>query len=329
MNPSNQRVVFVGLFVAIAVAIFTGAILAVGSIHDAFSSKVTVRAVFDQVGGLESGDNVWASGMRVGVIQGLAFVEAGKIDVAMDINEAMAPYIPKDALATVGSDGLIGNPIIILSGGTPGGPTIEAGDTLSIGTAVSTADLLATLQTNNENLVSITTDIKALTAGIRAGEGTLGKLFTQDDLYTQVQAALTDVSAASDNARRLTASLATFSASLNQPGQLPHDLTHDTELLPAAKAAVADLQAAVARASALVDGLATDLDNPDAPVGALLGNEPMGGDLKDTLANLKTATELLNEDLKAIQSNFLFRPYFKKQEREARKAERQAEKAAK
>lgn len=326
MNPSNRRTVYVGLFVAIAMTIFGGAILAVGNLHDTFTRKITVHAVFGEVGGLETGDNVWSSGMRVGVVSALAFVDAGKVKATLQVNEAVAPFIPADSVAKVGADGLIGNPIVVLAGGTPGGPTLQDGDELSVETAVSTSDIMATLQKNNENLVVITEDIKTITGKITAGEGTLGKLLTRDDLYTQVQGALTDIEAASANAKRLTASLATFSADLNEPGQLPHDLVHDAELLPSVKAAVGDLQAVVARASALVDGLATDLQDEDAPVGSLLGDREMGGDLKTTLANLKAATETLNEDLIAIQSNFLFRPYFKKKERQERKAAKAAEK---
>lgn len=319
MNPSSSRVVFVGLFVAIAMTIFGGAILAVGSLQDAFSPKVTVHAVFAEVGGLETGDNVWSSGMRVGVVDTLAFIEASKVKATLEINTAMAPYIPADSVAKIGSDGLIGNPIVVLSGGTPGGPAIAEGDELAVDVAVSTSDLIATLQVNNENLVEITDDIKAITAQIRAGEGTLGKLLTTDELYGQVQGALSDIEVASTNAKRLTSSLATFSADLNREGQLPHDLVTDTDLLPSVKTAVDDLQAAVARASEMVDNLATDLDDQQTPVGTLLGDREAGGDLKATLANLQQATILLNEDLVAIRSNFLFRPYFKKQERKARK----------
>lgn len=327
MNPASRRVVFVGLFVAIAIAIFGGALLAVGTLQDTFSRKVAVHTVFPDVGGLESGDNVWSSGMRVGVVKSLSFIEAGKVDVTLHINEAMAPFIPKDSVAIVGSDGLIGNPIIVLSGGKADGAKIAEGDLLASGEPDGFAQLLAKLQKASENLGPITDDIKALVAGLRAGEGTVGKLLKEDELYTQVQSAMVDVQASAENARRLTGSLATFSAGLNDPGHLPYDLTHDTDIVPQAEQAVADLGRAIERASALVDSLATKLDDPNMPVGALMGNQEMGSDLQATMTNLKEATVLLKQDLVAIQSNFLFRPYFRKQEREARKAERDAERA--
>jgi phospholipid/cholesterol/gamma-HCH transport system substrate-binding protein len=67
------------------------------------------------------------------------------------------------------------------------------------------------------------------------------------------------------------------------------------------------------------------MSDPGTPVGVLLSDRESGSDLKETLANLQQTTILLNEDLIAIRSNFLFRPYFKKQEREAKKEARRKE----
>jgi phospholipid/cholesterol/gamma-HCH transport system substrate-binding protein len=327
MSATTRRTVFVGLFVFLATIIFAGAILAVGTLQNAFSPKITTHAVFEEVGGLQSGDFVWSSGMRVGVIESLTFIEASKVDVVMRINESVVPFIPADSKATIGSDGLIGNPIVVLAEGTPGGPSIQEGGEFGIGDAVSTAQIMETLQENNENLVAITGDIKELTRRLRDGEGALGKLLKEDDLYdeakdaiVEAKAAVVDIQAASANARQLTASLAKFSAELNQPGQLPHDLANDTELMPSVRAAVSDLEDIVAKASDVVDGLAADVGDDSTPLGVLMSDTESGADLKEILANLEETTVLLNEDLVAIRSNFLFRPYFKKQEREAKKA---------
>lgn len=325
MSDTSRRSVYVGLFVFFAGLFLAGTIFTVGTIQNAFSAKLTATAVFEEVGGLQSGHHVWASGMRVGVVRQLAFVDAGQVEVQLRIDTAMAPFIPVDAKATVGSDGLIGNPIIALSGGTRGGPSLHDGAVLQVGKAVSTTELMETLQVNNENLVSITDDIKAITARIRAGEGNLGRLLAEDDLYATVEAALADVQIASANASKLTASLARFSAALNKPGQLPYDLAHDEELLPGVRDTVARLEATAARAEEIASGLADNLSDPNTPVGTLLGDQESGASLQATLANLEQTTILLNEDLIAIRSNFLFRPYFRKQER---KAKREARKAA-
>ncbi len=319
MSDVRRNAVYVGLFVAGAGAIFAGGILAVGTLQNAFSPKVTVHAVFDDVGGLSGGDMVWSSGMRVGVVQALTFLEPGKVDVTLRLDTAMIPFIPADSLATVGSDGLIGNPIVVLAGGSKEAGPIAEGATLAIGDAVSTAQIMETLQENNENLVAITGDLKELVAGIKAGEGTIGKLFADDALFDTVSRAMADIEGASANAKALTASLTTFSAGLNKPGNLPYELVHDKELMPSVRDTVSNLQAVADQTSAVVGKLSAILDDPASPVGVLLTDEGSGTDVRTMLKNLAEATDLLNEDLLAIQSNFLFRPYFKKKEKEERK----------
>lgn len=326
-SSSARRPVIVGLFVTLALLILAGGILTVGDLKGTFTQKITVSSTFDEVGGLQTGDNVWFSGLKVGTVRSLAFHGDSKVRAELVIDESAAAFIHNDTLAKIGSDGLIGNRIVVLFGGTTEAPTLQEGDELAVGESVSTEQIMKTLQENNTNLVAITGDIKAITARIVAGEGSVGKLLQDDGLYTSVSDAVTTLGTASENARRLTASLATFSAKLNTPGSLPNDLVTDTTTFAAITATVADLGATVASAKEMIDGLAKAAADPSTPVGTLLLDPEAGADLKVVLDNLNTSSALLEEDLKAIQSNFLFRPYFRKQEKAAAKAAREAAKA--
>lgn len=325
-SSPNRRTVYVGLFIAIAIAILAGGVLTVGSLKDTFTQKITLHTVFSEVNGLKAGDNVWCAGLKVGVVKGLGFVDTAQIEVEILLDKHVATFIHKDAKAHLGSDGLIGNTIVVLGSGSPEAPIIEDGDTLQTEVSVGMSDVLPILQENNKNLLAITEDIKNLTAGLVAGEGTVGKLLKEDGLYTTVSEAVDSLVVASDNARKLTASLATFSSKLNKDGGLANDLVTDDQLFDTIQASVDQLKQTVERANGLIGTLQTSAANPDSAVGALLVDDEVGADLKTTLDNLAAGTVLLNEDLKAIQSNFLFRPYFRKQEREARKAAKAAAK---
>lgn len=329
MTPSpNRQAVIVGLFSAAAIAILAGGILTIGDINDTFTRKVTVTAVFDEVSGLKRGDNVWFSGVKVGIVSALGFSGASQVQVTMKIDEAATPFIRGDSLATIGSDGLIGSRIVVLQGGTPGAADLEEGDSLAMGPTVSTEALLATLQENNTNLVAITGNVKAITHRLAAGEGTLGKLLDDETLYASLSDTTATLSDASANARVLTASLSSFASELNREGGLPHDLATDRTSYAVLVGTVGDLQKTGERASTLVDGLARAATESGTPIGTLLNDEAAGTDVKATLDNLHRGSVLLTEDLEAFQHNFLFRGYFRKQERARAREQARADRDA-
>lgn len=314
-SPSRQPVI-VGLFVTVGLAVLGGGILAIGNINDTFTQKITVHATFEEVGGLSTGDNVWFSGVKVGVVKGLEFDEQSHVKVEMKIDQDAAKFIRNDALAKIGSDGLIGNKIVVLYEGTPGAPAIADGDVVRIGDEVSMEEMMAMFQTNNENLLAITNDIKTLTSGIVAGKGTAGRLLGDEALATQITETVASMKGTADSASAAAGQMASYTRKLNQPGSLPYELATDKTLFPSLQASATQLQGVATSAGTLVDGLAASTQNPNTPLGTLLHDQEAGGDVKQTLANMTKTTELLNEDLEAVQHNFLLRGYFKKAKEE-------------
>lgn len=324
MTPSpNRQAVIMGLFVATATAILAGAVLMVGDLNDTFTRKIAVHAVFDDVGGLQAGDNIWFSGVKVGTVKALVFRAAAEVEVTLKIDAGASAFIHRDVQAKLGSDGLIGSKIVVIFGGSDTAPPIVEGDVIQTATAISTEQIMTTLQANNENLLAITTDIRGVTEKLAAGEGTIGKLLGDETLYTQAAATVATLGDASDSAKQVTASLAVFSAKLNRPGSLPHDLVTDTTTYAELTQAVGKLHQASASAATLADGLAAGAADPNSAAGTLLHDPGAGADVKAVLSNLSAGTVLLNDDLEAAQHNFLLRGFFKK--RSKRAAAEQAE----
>ncbi len=327
-DQSKRRTVLVGLLVSGAMAILAGGILLIGRINDSFSRKITATALFDEVGGLQKGDNIWFAGLKVGTVRRLGFVGSSQVEVELDIDETAAPFIPEDAEAKVGSDGLIGNRIVVIYGGSQGVPSLQDGDILPTSPEVSTSDVLAMLQKNNTNLLAITTDLKQISAGLVSGEGSLGQLLKDKALYESLAASAERLNQASASARSLTASLAAFSADLNRPGNLPHQLVSDRTSHAALTATLAQLDNASTQASALATGLVQQAQNPATPVGTLLNDVDAGKDLKQTLDRLNQSSALLTEDLEALQHSWPLRRTFRKRARQEEKAADKAAEAA-
>jgi len=324
MNESpNRRTVIVGVFVLLGILFFIGGILMVGNLHETFKNKMKVVSLFDDVGGLKKGNNIWFSGVKIGTVSSLRFYGTSQVEVSMNIETKVQQYIRKDAKVKISSDGLIGNKILVIYGGTTAAPEVEEGDTLGVEKTFTSEDMINTLQENNVNFRAITGDLKVITKKLAEGEGTIGKLLTDDAIYTHINAATASLQTASAKADQLVSTLAAFSSNLNKKGTLANELTTDTLVFKSVKASVLQLQQMADTASAFVADLKKASKNPNSTVGVLLRDEQSGARIKETIKNLESSSQKLDEDLKAAQSSFLLKGYFKKQEKEKEKEKTQ------
>ena len=313
MNESpNRRAVLVGVFVLLGIIFFLGGILMVGNLHETFKNKMEVVSLFDDVNGLQKGNNVWFSGVKIGTVSSLHFYGKSQVEVRIKIETKTQQYIRRDAMVKISSDGIIGNKILIIYGGTSTSQMIQEGDTLGVEKTFSTEDMINTLQENNKNVLAITKDFKVISKTLAAGEGTIGKLLKDDAVYANINAATASLKLASVKADQLVGSLNTFSTGLNKKGTLANELTTDTIVFKSVKASVRQLQQMADTASSLIANLKQAGTNPNSPIGVLLRDEASGTRLKETIKNLESGSQKLDEDLKAAQSNFLLRGYFKK-----------------
>jgi phospholipid/cholesterol/gamma-HCH transport system substrate-binding protein len=311
-ESSNKRAVIVGVFVLLGLVFLVSGILMVGNLHDTFKNKMEVVSFFDDVSGLKKGNNIWFSGVKIGTVSSLHFYGSSKVVVGMKIETKSQQFIRKDAKVKISSDGLIGNKIIIIYGGTAKAGEVSEGDTLEVEKTLSTEDMLNTLQENNKNFLEITTDFKTISKKLVAGDGTIGKLLNDNSVYDNINSTISSLKLASAKAQLLAGSLAIFSAGLNKKGTLANELTTDTIVFNSVKNTVLQLHQIADTASLFIANLKQAGSNPNSPIGILLHDEASGTRLKGTIKNLESSSQKLDEDLEAVQHNFLLRGFFKK-----------------
>lgn len=314
-TESNKRSVVVGIFVLIGIVIFVAGVFVLGGQQKRFTKSIRIMAVFDDVGGLKAGNNVWFSGVKIGTVKRVSFFGNAQVEVDMSIEQSSQQYIRKDASATIGSDGLIGNKIVQIIGGTTKTEPVEEGDRLRTLAALSSDKLLETLQENNQNLLKVTNDVKELIGNIKRGKGTVGAVLTDSALAGNFRASMTNLNRASANAVRVTGTITQFAAKLNTKGSLANELVSDTTVFRRLSRSAARFENAAGSADQTVSNLnraSEKLNNTNSPLGVLLTDQETANNLRTTLRNLNRGTELLNEDLKAAQSNILLRGFFKK-----------------
>jgi phospholipid/cholesterol/gamma-HCH transport system substrate-binding protein len=316
---TTRQGALVGCFTLIGLFILIAAVFTIGSMNEAFSRKIQVSAVFDQVDGLKQGDSVWFSGVSVGTVRSVQFVPGPSVEVAMALDANVVGFIAGDVVAQVSTDGLIGNNIIALIGGTPQSRTLQDGDVLGVEVAVSMAQLMVEARETNDKL-------QIITARLANGEGTVGKLLTEEGLYDDVQATVTSLKSVAGRADDIALNLSTFTRELNREGALPHNLVTDQTTYASLVTSVDSLQTTAHNASAIMDGMQASMADTTTPIGVLLHDQEAGTDLSETFESMSDSSKLLAEDLEALQHNFLLKGFFKKKERKEQKA---AKKAAK
>ncbi len=193
MQKTSSNKIRLGLFVSISIFLFILTIYYIGKKQQLFGSTFTIIGIFRDINGLQVGNNIRFSGIDVGIIEGIRQITDTTVAVEMIINENSRKFIKTNAKAIIGSDGLMGNKIIILTSGTSGKPAISDNDTVETFQAASMDDILLKIKITSDNAASITDNLSALMANIRNGKGTVGKLFMDSAFAENVSEALINI----------------------------------------------------------------------------------------------------------------------------------------
>jgi phospholipid/cholesterol/gamma-HCH transport system substrate-binding protein len=321
-NKDNKKAITVGIFLFIGIVIFLLGVFTLGGQRKTFVKSFQLDVVFDDIQGLKVGNNVWFSGVKVGTIKKIAFYGTSQVKVTLNVEEEAHKYIHKNAKASIGSDGLIGNKIVVIDGGSPKYPFVEDGDLLAVNTTLSTDDIMKTLQVNNKNLVDITGDFKVLARSLVEGKGTMGALLTDEQIANNFRKIVGNLEATTAATNRMAVQLNTFSNKLNTKGGLADELLTDTVIFAKLRSSIDELQktaASTAKMTENLDHASGQLTKSDNAVGILLNDPKTADQLKTLMNNLETSSKKLDENMEALQHNFLLRGFFKKKAKEEAK----------
>src|SRR5690349_19647894 len=136
----NKRSVTVGIFIVLGLLILIVGVFTLGGQKRSFAPSFTLSAVFDNVNGLQKGDNVFFSGVKIGTVKEVDFYGTSQVKVVMHIEKKVQKYIHEDSKARIGSEGLIGSKIVVIYEGTPTSPMVKGGEQLTVEGTASTED---------------------------------------------------------------------------------------------------------------------------------------------------------------------------------------------
>lgn len=193
MKKTTGNHIRLGIIVSSSILLFIAGIYLIGERQQLFSSTFRVNAIFKDISGLQVGNNIRFSGINVGIVEDIRQITDSTVQVDMLINENTRKFIKKNAKAIIGTDGLMGSKIVLIIPGTPGQPQIADNDRMETTQPVTMDDILLKIKVTSDNAALITGDLAAIMENIRAGKGTMGKLFMDSAFAQNVDAALVNI----------------------------------------------------------------------------------------------------------------------------------------
>lgn len=179
-NTSNK--IKLGIFTSLGIMVLILGIYFIGERQQLFRGTFRLNGVFKDVAGLQAGSNVRFSGVNVGTVDNIRIVSDTSVKVEILIDESTRKFIKKDAVASIGSDGLMGNKILIIIPGTGGKKEIENNDIIETVQPINMDDVILSLKTTIDNSSDITGNLSKITSNIQSGKGTIGRLLMDRSL---------------------------------------------------------------------------------------------------------------------------------------------------
>jgi len=314
----------IGLFVIAGITLFTVGLFLIGNRHEAFSHHIEYYVDFVDLSGLAKGANVQVAGMNAGQVVEVQIPNSprGRFRVKVRINDVLHGLVRTDSIATIATEGIVGNTFLLIRPGSPGAPAApdrallisreptELSDLLDQGKQVL-GDVDSTVRNANSVLTSVGGNLNATlveTEGtvanvngavldLKHGRGVAGMLLHDETLSAQVRQTMTNVQDTSLHLDRVSDQAETVMADV-QSRQIPAKI--DT-LLGTANGAAQNLQTT----SQQIKQTVSDATGPDAQ------GVTAGANLRETLSNINAATANMADETEALKHNFLLRGFFR------------------
>ena len=171
-----QFKVRLGLFVAGGLALFVLAIFIIGKQKNLFNPVFKLTTTFYNVSGLQVGNNIRFSGITVGTVDNIIIINDSTVKVNMMIRKEVHQFIKSDSEVAIGSEGLIGDRLLVISQGSFDAPLAREGEQLESVEPVETDAIMSRLKVTAENAEVITQELAEIMTKINGGDGTLGRL---------------------------------------------------------------------------------------------------------------------------------------------------------
>jgi phospholipid/cholesterol/gamma-HCH transport system substrate-binding protein len=320
-----------GVFVLAGLLLVIFSLYMIGRDTNLFGKNYSLRARFENVQGLTSGNNIRYAGIQVGTVKKVKILNDTLIEVTMLIDLKMKKYIHKTDVVSMSTDGLMGNRILNITPAKDGAPLAENGDILATKKSKGTDEMLETLDKTNRNIAFVSEELKVTVQRINNSTA-LWKIINDATIPDNLRASLNNIRRATAKADDMVMDLHTIIDDVrNGKGSLGAILT-DTAIAYNLNEAVLKIQQVGDNASNLANeltklttGVQRDINSGKGPAHSILKDSALAIKLNNSLSSIEKGTEAFNQSMEALKHNFLLRGYFRKLEKKQGKEKGKSE----
>lgn len=197
MNKESGFQWKLGMFVIIGLVLFVSALYFVGKQKNLFGSTFHLRSNFKSVSGLEVGNNVRFSGINIGTVSEIELVTDSSVVVKLLIKDEVRKFIKSDAVASIGSDGLMGDKVLTIYAGTNSTRIVKDNDVIASRKAIDMEDVMSSVKTSVDNAGIITTELAKFSSNMNSGNGMVSKLMTDKEFANSITNTLANLESSS------------------------------------------------------------------------------------------------------------------------------------
>lgn len=307
----------VGVFVLIGTGLLIIALYLIGTKQNLFGSTFELQANFKNVNGLMPGNNVRFTGIDVGTVKSVEIINDSTVNVIMIIEDKVQVFIKKNAVAIVGTDGLMGNKLINISSSDINAPIVKNGDTIISINSIGTDAMMRTLDVSNQNIRDITEDIKKIASRLNK-PNTLWTILGDTTVAENLRQAIVNINNTGEKASLIAGDLRGIIIEVKSGKGTVGKLLRDTLFSQKLNKTMVNIQSISDTFAIISSNLKTvseKLKDGNGAIGTVFSDTAFKNNLNLSMLNIKYSATNFNENMEALRYSWPFKKYFKKQKK--------------
>jgi len=304
MNKESLNKGKLGMFVVVGILLFIVVIYVIGINRNLFGSNFILNSQFKNVNGLKVGSNVRLSGINIGTVSKIEFLSDSLVLVRLLIKDEVQQFIKIDALASIGSDGLVGDKVLIIAPGTNSKSIVSNNGIIASRSSIEIDDIMESAKKSAKNAEVITKQLANFSFKMNDKNGFLSKLLTDIKFSNSIDKTIQNLEFSSNE-------IAKFTPKINDSNGLINKLLVDEDFTKKVDITLTNLQ----KSSSDLAVFTSKINNDSNVLSKLIDNKRLGNSVDTTITKIEVGAKGVIEIENAAKSNFFLRGYFKKKKR--------------